>query len=153
MAQRTPLVIGVGNRDRGDDAAGPLVIDALRRSEGPPLKTTEVDGDLSDLAKRWDADQTVVIVDACYTGRAPGTVVVVDGLTTEFPRGREPVSSHGIGVADAIELARLLDLLPRSLTIYGIEAGSFDHFAAVTEPVEKAILEVVDRIRDADSCR
>ncbi len=30
-----PLVIGVGNRDRGDDAVGPLVADAVRATVRP----------------------------------------------------------------------------------------------------------------------
>jgi hypothetical protein len=34
-------------------------------------------------------------------------------------------STHGFGLADATELSRTLNHLPRVLTIYGIEAAQF----------------------------
>jgi hydrogenase maturation protease len=34
-------------------------------------------------------------------------------------------STHGLGLAEAVELGRTLDRLPRSLVIFGIEAASF----------------------------
>jgi hydrogenase maturation protease len=40
-------------------------------------------------------------------------------------------STHAFGLADAIELARVLNRLPRKLAIYGIEAAQFD---AGTQP-------------------
>lgn len=143
------LVIGIGNRHRGDDAIGPLVVDAIRGalpSGSQAIETTVTDGDIADLALRWRADQDVIVIDACRSGRPPGTIQAVDGLTTTIPTGPDPVSSHGIGLAEAIELARVLGRLPQSLAIFAIEAGTLDHCAPVSEPVSAAITEVVEKI-------
>lgn len=140
------VVIGVGNRNRGDDGVGPLVVDAVRRGAPACITTTVVDGDLSDLPLRWNGDQTVVIIDACRTGAAPGTIRVFNGLTTALPTGHRPISSHGIGLADAIEMARMLDRMPRSLTVFAIEAHSFDHMAPASAAVARAAGQVARRI-------
>lgn len=135
------MVIGIGNRDRGDDAVGPAVADAMR-SRGVPAFVAE--GDLSDLALRWSGDDHVVIVDAAVTGAEPGTVHVLDGA------GRVPSragwSTHGIGLGDAIGLARVLDRMPARLTVIAVEAGGFDDLAPLSAPVAAAVDRVADTI-------
>ncbi len=140
------LVIGVGNRDRGDDAVGPSVIDALRSYNADELETIVIEGDLSDLALRWTADQAVVVVDAVRSGRQPGTIVAIDGLSRAPSAGGHPISSHGVGLFEAIELARILNRLPQSLVIFGVEACSFDHFAPLSEPVAAAVPQLTEQV-------
>jgi len=141
---RRPLVIGIGNRLRGDDGIGPIVVDLLRAGHRDAIDTTVVAGDLSDLAMRWVAGQTVVIVDAMVSGRDPGTVIVFDGPT--LSGSDQLLSSHGIGLADAIALARAIGRLPRSLTIVGIEGRAFEPGDPVSEPVRAAATVAVDRV-------
>ncbi len=141
------LVIGVGNRDRGDDAAGPLVADAIRHAHlGPAVGTTIIEGDLSDLALRWDRSQSVIIVDAAVTGAPPGTVHRGIHLVSS---GSPPISSHGISLEDAIELGRQLGRSPAQLTVFGIEAGSFEHFDNPGAEVQNAISLVAAEIVDS----
>jgi hydrogenase maturation protease len=51
-------------------------------------------------------------------------------------------SSHGIGVAEAVELARALGRLPRRLTLIGVEAAGFEVGASLSSAV-------ADRLDDA----
>ncbi len=136
-----PFVIGVGNRDRGDDGVGPLVVDEIRRS-WPEIETFVAEGDLSDLAMRWGADQSVVIIDAIRSGRPVGTIVEIDALAEQLPTQQGLLSSHGVGLAEAVELARLLDRLPRQLKVIGVEAKSFNQFDPVTPEVAAAIKQL-----------
>ena len=140
------LVIGVGNRDRGDDAAGPLVADAVRNADlGPTVGTTVIEGDLSDLALRWEGSQSVIIVDAAVTGAPLGTVH--RGVEVASP-DRPPISSHGISLEDAIELGRRLGRSPPQLTVFGIESRSFEHFDNPGAEVQHAISLVAAEIVD-----
>lgn len=140
------LVIGVGNRDRGDDAAGPLVADAVRAAHlEPSVATTTIEGDLSDLALRWDHSQTVIIVDAAVTGAPAGTVHRDVELAAW---GTRPISSHGMSLQDAIELGRNLGRLPAQLTVVGIEARSFEHFDDPGSEVMSAVALVAAEIID-----
>ncbi len=150
----TKLVIGVGNRDRGDDGLGPMVIDALADRRPPEATGHEtvlavIEGDLSSLPLRWTPDHDVVIVDAMVTGRPIGSVVVIDALARSLEPTTGLLSSHGIGLADAIELARLLRRLPTSLTVVAVEVGSpasaaLDPFAAPGPETEAVVTVVSD---------
>lgn len=140
------LVIGVGNRDRGDDAIGPVVVDVVRERFDDRYATCVVEGDLSDLSLSWHQDQDVVIVDAMVSGRPAGDVWEFDALEEQLRIDSGLLSSHGVGLAEAIELARILDRLPRSLTIIAIEATTFGQFDELTPEVAGAADRVVDRI-------
>ena len=144
-----PLVIGVGNRHRGDDAVGPHVAE-LVRSATAAADTMVIDGDLSALPLSWEADQEVVVVDAMASGRAAGTIEVMDGLTDDVSVDRRPVSSHGIGLADAIGLARVLGRLPRELTVVLIEGAGYGHLEPLSPEVEAAGRVVARRLVSGD---
>ena len=45
----------------------------------------------------------------------------LDARTSRLPMGQFRCSTHALGVAEAIELARALDRLPRKLIVFGIE--------------------------------
>ncbi|MFW2382454.1 MAG: hydrogenase maturation protease [Acidimicrobiales bacterium] len=144
------LVAGVGNPSRGDDAVGPLVVEAFRRRlgvESSRVETIVLIGDLIDLVLSWRSDQDVVVVDAMVGGGPPGTIRETDGLDGISP-ARAAVSSHGVGITESVELARLLNRLPRSLSIIAVEASTFEHFEPPSPAVASSIPVVVDRLLD-----
>ncbi|HEU4319593.1 MAG TPA: hydrogenase maturation protease [Acidimicrobiia bacterium] len=129
------LVIGMGNRDRGDDAAGILAAKLVSR-----VRAEEIT-DCSQLVTTWGDEDDVIVIDAMRSGAEPGTVTRFDGLTESLP-SRSFSSTHSFGLAEGIELSRALGRLPRSLTVFGIEAGGFDHGSALTPEVERAVSQV-----------
>src|SRR5262249_50051236 len=74
-----------------------------------------------------------------------GTICVWDGLTPKVPSNPR-VSSHGFGVAEAISWARILQLLPHSLRVYGIAGKNFGIGEAVSPEVLRSIEEVAQQI-------
>ncbi|MFN3981827.1 MAG: hydrogenase maturation protease [Caldilinea sp.] len=72
------LVLGIGNRWRGDDAAGLLTADALRAQKLPGvtiIETTVVDPALIDA---WQDVGRLIVVDVVMSGAAVGTVHRLD---------------------------------------------------------------------------
>lgn len=138
------IVIGVGNRDRGDDAVGPLVVDRL----GSTLPCFESNGDPSALISLFDRDSEVIIVDAMVTGGAPGSIssagLAEAGGTASELSGHG--STHGFGVLEALELARALGALPPRVTLVGVEASSFEPGSGLSPELEPAIERTVDLI-------
>ncbi len=57
------------------------------------------------------------------------------------------MSSHGLGLAEAVELARALGQLPRSCVVYAIEGESFAVGAPLSPPVATAVADVAARLR------
>lgn len=87
----------------------------------------------------------VIVVDAVMTGAPVGTVQAWDGRQPLISY-RTVASTHGLGIAEAIELARVLNRLPTRLQVYGIEGGGFECGAEVSPQVQRAVEEVVRRI-------
>jgi hydrogenase maturation protease len=95
----TAVVIGIGQPSAGDDSVG-LVIARVLAARG--LETRE-SADASVLLSLLEAERRVVLVDAVVGGGAPGSVSRLD--VGALASGPAPLSSHGIGVAEALALA------------------------------------------------
>jgi hydrogenase maturation protease len=143
----TSIVIGVGNRDRGDDAAGPLVCDRLQAQLGtsPAIRTFVCEGSMLDLALHWDHDDHVIIVDAMQPGTEPGRIVTLEATVDTLPTPGA-VSTHEIDVSVAVELARAIGRMPARLVVIGIEAGQFEWGSQPSAPVDAAVDAVVDLV-------
>jgi hydrogenase maturation protease len=131
-------IIGCGNLERGDDAAGIVVAQRLREWEIDAREATS-------LVDAWDAGDDVVLVDAMSSGRETGTIAVWEG--TEFSRLQQfRASTHDFGLAEVIGLARALDRMPSRLRVYGIEGRRFGIGSALSPEVAKAVEAVSMRI-------
>ena len=140
------LVIGVGNRDRGDDSAGLEVARRVRRRDAEGVAVLETNGEASALMEAWSGRGRVVVVDAAASGRRPGSVSRFDARREPLPARQLHSTTHTWGVAEAVEMARTLGVLPESLVVYGIEGRSFGLSDRLSPDVEAAIDEVVERI-------
>lgn len=132
-------VIGCGNPDAGDDAAGILAVSAAREAL-EAIDGVEVIPKAAPLevVHLFEGAEAVVVVDAIRTpggGREPGVIVRVeagpDGLPAEV---RSSLSSHGLGIAEAVGLAAAIGAAPR-VVVLGIEAQT----SAAGEPVSSAV--------------
>ena len=140
-------MIGIGNRVRGDDAAGPTVADRLRARVGPGVDIVVCSAEPSRLIEAWAGAESVTLVDAVSSGAAPGTVHRFDASDGAVPaRMFGSSSTHAIGVAETIELARALGKLPPRVRVYGIEGGDYTTGAALSAPVDAAVDAVVAAI-------
>ena len=138
------LIIVCGNRQRGDDAAGILVAERLRALG---IAAEVCSGEVSNLIEAWTGADDVIVIDAVVSGTPAGTVHVWDGQ--RLPTfATSAGSTHGLGVAQAIRLARALNRLPSRLLVYGIEGKNFEMGSSVSPELERAVEEVVQRITE-----
>ena len=117
------LVLGVGRRDWGDDAVGPAV--AERAMELVPEVTVVARVEPTELIDAWAGADLVVVTDAVRSGQPPGTVHVLHACHGPLPVGTGAGGTHGLGLAEVIELGRALHRLPPDLVIVGVEAQHF----------------------------
>jgi hydrogenase maturation protease len=153
-------VIGVGNEFRRDDGVGWAVVEQLRkRAEAGPHPSDTVwatcDGDPGRLIALWESAALAVVVDAAHAH--PGTPGRVHRLELDAQRldGPRTTSSHGLGLGEAVELARVLGLLPDHLIVYAVEGadGSFGtglspSVAAAVDPLVTAVEGELARHQD-----
>jgi hydrogenase maturation protease len=133
-------VIGVGNPARGDDGIGAEVV---RR-----LGAGTIAASPTQLLDLWEGADEVVVIDAARGGAA-GTIHRFEAGSVPLPTGVFATSTHSIGVADVIELARAINRLPGRLLVYGIEGADFSHGRPLSPSVEEAVDKVVREIGDA----
>jgi hydrogenase maturation protease len=136
VAAAPVVVIGIGNRHRGDDAAGLMVTDRLRVA--PPTG--------ADLAALWGGRTMAILVDAVAAEGEAGRVLRLEG-SDPLPREPSTCSTHGLGVVEAIELARVLGTLPSRLVLFGITGRDFAQGAPVSAAVEAALAEAEHAVR------
>lgn len=140
------LVIGIGNENRGDDGAGLVVAQQIRAERLPHVRVVVQSGDAADLIDLWQQAQRVYLIDAMVTGASLGTVQRFDIQAGALHVHLAQTSSHLFGVAQAIELGRVIGSLPPSLIVYGIEGKCFEHGAGLSVEVEAAVNAVVEEI-------
>jgi hydrogenase maturation protease len=137
------LILGCGNPNRSDDAAGVLVV---RRLQELGIGAREFTGDPLALIEAWNGAREVILIDTVVSGAAPGTVTVWDAAKAPLPPGRFCCSTHAFGVAEAVEIARALGRLPPKLVIYGIEGSRFDVGGSLSAEVAAAVERLAGEI-------
>jgi len=142
----TIRVIGVGNAWRGDDAVGLQAARRLRERVGPPVEVIEAEGDGLALLDLMEGVEHVILIDAVKGGGQPGTTVRLD-LSVRSRWGTVvPCSTHAIGIADAIDLARAMGRLPKQIILYGIEIESIDSGGSLSGSARGGLDLVVEQV-------
>jgi hydrogenase maturation protease len=146
------LLVGVGNPDRGDDGAGRAVARRLAARARPGLAVRECGGEATALMAARAGFDDVVVVDACRGAGAPGSVHRVAPDDVERVATLRHASTHSLGIAAAIGLARALGTLPRRLVVHAIEARDSSEGAHLSPEVDRAVDQVVESVlRDLDA--
>jgi len=143
--QPSVLVLAIGNPDRGDDGFGPAVAQRLRRRVHPTVRILERSGDALALIEDWDGIPSVVI-DAMAPISEPGQVHRFDLTDSPLPIGFAPSSSHALGVAETVELARSLGRLPQCLLAYLVEGEQFETGVPLSPVIAAAVADVAERV-------
>ncbi len=178
MGEGRRVVVGIGNPDRGDDAAGRLVarrlaamIGALSSDTLPPtphpvppsqggrdrvggffgnaVEIYECDGEATEILGCIEGADQAYLVDACVSGAEGGTVHEFDAAAGPLAAARFGISTHGFGLAEAIELARALGRLPAVCMVYAIEGERFETGTGVSPAVARAVDEVAESLSGA----
>lgn len=143
-AKQNLLVIGVGNQYRSDDGAGLIVARRLEKRNLDGVTVIEQSGLGIDLMETWKDATRVILIDAVRSGAKPGTVYRFDANSESIPAHFIGNSTHAIGVADAVELAKELGRLPSQLIVYGIEGKNYDNGTELSPEIEDAVNQIVE---------
>ena len=139
-------VIGIGNPLRGDDGAGAAVVARLAGRVPASVRLLLAGGGAAELLDAWDGLGHVVVIDAVRTGAAPGSLHCFDAAAGPLGARTGGPSTHGLGLAEALELGRALDRLPARVDVVGIEAASMDDGAALSPAVAGAVDAAAERV-------
>lgn len=149
----TVAAVCLGSPFRGDDAVGPVVAERLRGLGVPVLDCADEPTRLLDA---WAALDTVVVVDALRSGTTAGALHRIDAGDGPLPRDLRLASTHAMGIADALDLARALDRAPARVVVLGLEGAAFgmgeDMTPAVAAAIDGLVVAVVRELGLEDRC-
>ncbi len=143
-------VIGCGNPDAGDDAVGAVAIREVRDRlwSVPRVEVVEAGSPLDAVPLLADAE-AVVLVDAIRTrggARSSGELLRLeagaDGLPVDV---RGSLSSHGVGIAEAVAVARALGSRA-SIVVLGVEAGRSGPGEGLSPEVTAAVPALIELV-------
>jgi hydrogenase maturation protease len=141
--QHSTIILGLGNAQRGDDGVGPKVIEWLDRQGLPPGVGT-IDGGTSglDIVSILMGRERAIIVDAANVGQAPGRWLRFTPDAAQLKENTTTLSLHSAGFASALALGAALNVLPKTIIIYGIQPQNLDWTDQLSEEVQAAVTQV-----------
>ena len=152
MSTDRTLVIGLGNPILGDDGVGWVIAERVEEQVSAQSLPVEVEfaslGGLS-LMERLIGFQTVILVDALYTGQNPA------GAVSDFPLAdlTDPAAGHSASTHDttlltALETGRRMGAeLPERVHVVAVEAVNVSDFSEQLSPsVTTAVPLAVERV-------
>ncbi|AMP88969.1 hydrogenase maturation protease [Legionella pneumophila] len=143
-------VLGIGS-PFGDDQVGWLVADRLKTElskEHYASKTLSIechDRPGLRLLELMNPAKVVFLIDAVKSGCAPGTIHRLKN--NEIFAFQNRLSTHEMGVAEALQIGQSLNDLPEHVILYGIEIDSIAFNATLSKSVEKAVKTVVIQLK------
>ena len=143
------LVATCGNRLAGDDAFGPLVGRRLRELELPGVKVVDLDLKPTALLDHLPWPECLILVDAVDAPNWPEEELIdIDLSKEDLPAllHDDALSSHGLGLAEQLELARRLHLLPRQLRFLGAPLREAQLGTAARPQLEQLVQATLERI-------
>jgi hydrogenase maturation protease len=143
------LVAAYGNEMAADDSFGPRVAEAVSAMGLGGVEVACLAGQVGGLLSHLAGRRAVCIVDAARCdGSSVGTLIEADFRAADRPRllHEDALSTHGLSLADEIELAERLGLCPGHVHLVAAIAGSVEFGRPAGEQVLRQVPAAADRI-------
>lgn len=141
------LVIGVGNRILSDEGVGVHVIERLLASYIIPPDVLVLDGGTLglDLLYYLQGVENLLMVDAVELRRDAGTLVRM--VNDEVPAFLSlKMSPHQVGIPDMMAVAKMKDLYPANVILWGVEPDSLDLGMELSPIVEAKVPLLIEEV-------
>ena len=102
-------------------------------------RLVEQGGEATTLLEELGDTDCAILIDAAVSGGECGDVRRFDAAREALPAAKFGMSTHGFGLAEAIELARTLGQLPARCIVFAIEARSFELGAPLSPELVRAV--------------
>ncbi len=147
------LVLGIGNLLMGDDGVGVYAVNKLYSEIGEKVNLKFIDGGTLglDLLNFVEWSDILIIIDAVDIDKSPGTIIksiITNKLNVELSK-----TSHEIDLEDLLFSAKLLDILPEKIILYGIQVKEITMQYALSKELERKLSELCEHIKkELSSC-
>jgi hydrogenase maturation protease len=141
------LVLGLGNILLGDEGVGVRVVERLQEFYEFPQEVQVLDGGTLalDLLPYVEDTDRLLVIDALEMDAEPGTIARLEGDQVPAFLGVK-ISPHQMGLADLLAAARLRDLFPKQLVLWGVQPGVMRPGLELSSAVAAQVEVLVSRV-------
>ena len=142
----TTLILGVGNLLISDEGVGLRILERLAEKYELPEEVQTLDGGTLglDLLYYLEGIENLLIFDAVEMGKEPGALIRLEGdAVPSFLSVK--ISPHQIGIPDMLFAAKLRDLYPQELVLWGVQPGVLEMSLELSPPVAAQVDVVVEK--------
>jgi hydrogenase maturation protease len=146
------LILGVGNQLMCDEGVGAHVVQRLAASYKIPEEVIVLDGGTLglDLLYYLEGVENLLLTDAVQADQPPGTLIHLEGEAVPAFLSMK-ISPHQIGVPDMLFAAKLKDLYPKTIKLWGIQPQlmeiGLELSPLVAAQVEPVIGEIIEQLK------
>jgi hydrogenase maturation protease len=143
------LVIGIGNGFRKDDGVGLEISRRIEELKLPGVTVAKTAGDLTNFINTFRDYDALVIADSIKSSGNPGMNIRIDISDPDDDFELSPkISTHWLGILEALRLADNIGNLPEKTIIYGVEGIDFSFGVGITPGLFNTIEFIVGEIID-----
>jgi hydrogenase maturation protease len=143
----TVLVLGVGNLLLSDDGIGVHTIRRLLERPELPEGVRIVDGGTAglDLLHHLEGISHLLIIDAIENSQPPGTLMRLEGEDVPAHLALK-MSPHQIGLPDMLFAAKLRDIYPDQVVIWGVQPATTEVGLELSPSVAAQVDVLVEKV-------
>ena len=141
------LVLGVGNLLLSDDGIGIHAIHHLQKNHVFPEEVQLLDGGTCglDLLQFLEGIDRLIIIDAAHMGKPIGTIVRLEG--DQIPAHLSlKTSPHEINLPELLFAAKLSDIYPGEVIVFGVQPQSIDTQIGLTPAVSETFEALIEQV-------
>jgi len=149
------LVLGIGNLLWADEGFGVRCAEALQAGWSLPENVNILDGGTQGLYLLPYVTEAkhLIVFDAIDYGLEPGTLKVIEGDDVPRFMGAKKMSLHQTGFQEVLSSAMLMDGLPESLVLIGVQPKELEDYGGSLRPevrarMPEALRIALDKLRE-----
>lgn len=143
------LILGVGNYLMSDDGLSVHVLERLQADNLIPDNIQMIDGGTCglDLLQYLEGVSNLIIIDAIKTRNGiPGSIIRLEGDKVPAYLSLK-ISPHDIGLPDLLATAKLRDLYPEKIVVFGIQPASLELGVELSPEIASKVDELIELIQ------
>lgn len=141
------LILGIGNLLQTDDGVGIHAVRLLQERYAFDGSIQVIDGGTCglDLLQYLEGLDRLVIVDAAKPNGSPGKITRITGEKVPAYLSIK-TSPHEIGLPELLFAAKLINIYPKEVVIYCVEARNIESGVNLSEQVDDAMFPLISMV-------
>lgn len=137
-------IIALGNRLRGDDGIGPIVIEELeKKNMRSEIILLDVGSDAFAVLEHLVENDPVIIIDCARMGKQAGEFVSMSIDSDNLRIAEKSISLHGFSLAEVIQLAQNTGDITQG-RIIGIEPETIEFNSGLSLVLQNKLNEITN---------